>query len=563
MPHAVLDHQNFKAYWVDDDAQVVSEITRPGFPNAEQYRYLTSLARYVYIWGTRGRGGTEVIVWDAIFTAHANPGSSQAIFRRMMPEIEGTILERLLELPPQIRGKYVAASGRLHFTFPNGSKVYLHAAKEEKDAKKYLSRQFLKIHIDEWTDFPYGHWRQIAGSLRTPIERDKFDRPAIPQMKGGGNPIGISSDEMNHLFGCSVPKAAALGDDPSKYKPEEYEAIYASIDSNPTYAKGTAQGDAYRAILESQPPAIRIAWLEGKFGIGEGSYFQNWVKELVEWKHDSGLKLMREQRWQPVWIGIDIAGDTGHFFSAHWATFLELNVKARWAADRSQAEGGKWIDMRGTIKLPFIYREWSDRGLGERALAAEVMDRTPEEEKKRIDAVYLSPDAGFDDPILSRGARMGDVFVAQEVCRPRPAFNARIDGAALIYSALDERYILASDEEVCGLLVDDVTCPLLMRAIPAAMCDPKKQGDVLKGPTQLDDVYDSARYTVASRKAFDPAAKPYEVRLQETLQGLPVEGSARTLAALKMQEQERRGRTGYVNNAVIKRGHVFHGQRRK
>jgi hypothetical protein len=557
---AVLDHQNFKAFWVDDDGDPVAEITRPGFPNEPQRQYLTSQRPYVFLWGNRGKGSTESIVWDAIFTAHAIPGEAQLIMRRTMPELESTIISRMLELPREIRGRYVAKSGSLHFLFPNGHRVYLQSAKEEKDVKKYLSRQLVKLHIDEWCDFPYLQWRQIAGSVRTPIERDKYSRIIVPQVKGGGNPVGISSDEMNHVFGCDVPKAPALGDDPESYKPEEYEGIFASIDANPSYAKGTIQGDAYRRILASAPASIKAAWVEGRFGIGEGSYFQNWVKELAEWPHDLGLKLMHEQRWQPIWIGTDIAGDTGHFFSTHWATFLELNIKARWEPGQ---DGGKWVDAAGTVKLPYIYREWSDRGLGERALAAEIMDRTPQDEKKRIDAVYLSPDAGFEDPILSRGARMGDVYVAQGVVRARPAFNSRIDGAALLYSALDERYILASDEEVCGILIDDTTCPLLMRAIPAMMCDPKKQGDVLKTPGQLDDVYDSARYTVASRKAFDPAAKPFDVRLKERLQGLPVAGSARTLATLKMQEAERRAQTGFVNNAVIRKGHIWAGQRRK
>lgn len=544
--HEVLDFQNFRAFLVDDDGNFAGWVTPKGFPNPFQLRYLKSRKRYVFLYGTRGKGSTEAIIWDAIFTAHSIPASSQLVMRRTMPELEATIIERMKEIPEKIRGKYVAKSGALHFVFHNGSRVYFQAAREDKDAKKFLSRQIVKLHIDEWCDYDYSQWRQISGSVRTPVEKDKHGQTIVPQIKGGGNPVGIGSDQLNHLFGCDVPKAPAIGDDPSSYNPDEYEGIFASLNENPAYAPGTVQGDAYRSILQSAPPAIRIAWLEGRFGIGEGSYFQNWVKELVEWPHDQGLKLMHAQRWQPIWIGIDIAGDTGHFFSVHWATFLELNLKAG-----------------GVVKVPYVYREWSSRGLGERALAAEIMDRTPQEEKKRIDAVYLSPDAGFEDPILSRGARMGDVFVAQQVCRPRPAFNSRIDGAALLYGALDERYILASDEEICGLLIDDTVCPLLMRAIPAAMCDPKKQGDVLKTSGQLDDVYDSGRYLIASRKANDPGDKPYDVRLREKLDSLPVEGSARTLAALKMREEEKKLQAGFITSEIFKPGHRWRGQIRK
>lgn len=554
--HAVLDNKLFQSYWAYEDGELAGWISPEHFPTEPQYGYLTSKKKYVLLWGTRGKGSTEAIIWDAIFTAWAIPGKNQVIFRRTMPELEGTIIERMKSLPEEVRGELVSTPGAKHFLFPNGHRVYLCAIKDDEAAKKYLSREYVKIHIDEWCDFPYVHWRKISGSLRTVAEKDVYGRPIVCQVKGGSNPTGISSDEMNRLFGCEVDKQCVLGDDPNSYNPDQYEAIFAHINSNPALAKGTVQGDAYWEILEAQDSFTKRAWLEGKFGHGEGSYFKTFDKELVEFPHDRGLKLMMEQRWQPCWISIDWA--SSHNFAVHWHTFLEFEIKQ-----------SKEYPQGGIVKVPFTYREWSDKGLSERALAQEIIERTPTDtrrpeldERKRVDAVYLSPDCGFEDPILSRGAKIGDVFVASNMPRARAAYNPRIDGWRLMNGLLSDKFMLTTDEEICGWLVDSSTCPLLIDALPWAQCDPKKDGDVLKLASQLDDILDSGRYGIASR--IGPEDKPFDVRLRERLSVLPVEGSARNIARLKMIEEEKKNSEPYVmGNGIFQKGRVLHGARRK
>src|ERR1700731_2183662 len=101
-------------------------------------------------------------------------------------------------------------------------------------------------------------------------------RPASAQILGASTPGGAGAEALKCLFGCDGRKTQAPGEDKITYRPEQYRAIKASIDHNPTYAVGTPAGDDYRSSLKDLPLAIQAKWVRGEWGAVEGCYFAIW-----------------------------------------------------------------------------------------------------------------------------------------------------------------------------------------------------------------------------------------------------------------------------------------------
>jgi hypothetical protein len=501
------------------------------FPHIKQIEYFDSEEPNVMFGGGRGGGKSEAIIWDSIFKAYLVPGSRQMILRRTMGELEKTIMDRYKSLPKDLVGVYHGTQSAEHFEFPNGSKVYFGSARTEDDVRKLLSGEYLCVHFDEWSEWPYSMWKFIAGSVRTVVEYDVLGREVHPQVKGATNPGGIGGDVLNHLFGCDVPKSVPKGEDPEAYDPKDYLFVQSMIDDNPAYRADRPAGIAYRKMLQSMPRRVRDAWLLGKWSGFEGQYFDCLEESTMRVPHDLVVKLMHKQHWQPIWLGIDW-GQAHHAYCS-WNTFLEFQLR----------DGA-------SIKLPVTYREFLVKGLGEAALAEEILDYTPDAERKRVERIYLSPET-FGDNILSRARRMGNVFVGAELPRPVEAFNSRADGWSKLYDLLVQRHrlnegwrILNPDtlkteyvDLIAGWLIDE-ECENAHEAIPWAMADPKKDGDIVKeGDSPNLDILDGLRYGIASH--IRPEEKPFGEKAKEILGSLPTTGSSRYIKHLQLMKEAR------------------------
>lgn len=521
MPDLVLDFNGdygprYQAYERLADGSLSAPLT----PNwsIHQIQYFDSKIPHVLFGGARGPGKTEAIIWDNIFAAYLVPGCRLSIFRRIKNELEGTIIDRIQQLPDWVRGRYVGQSGYERCIFPNGSLLMFRSAASEKAARKTLGGEVYRASFDEWSEWPYHEWLYISGIVRTKFAADVFGCPIVAQVKGACNPGGAGSDALNHLFGGDIDKSHVTGEDPASYDPQDYVFIRAALDDNPAYAEGTPAGDAYRKMLNSQPPRVRDAWLHGIWSAFEGQYFDNYEYSLVAYPHDEIVRAMAKQYWQPIFLGLDW-GKVHHSY-VPWCSFVELKL----------ADGRTHV-------FPVIFRDLLIKGISEAALAQEVADQTPPQERKRVDRIYASPDLGSDK--LSRGHRMSDIFVGNDLPRMWSAYNERVEGWTLLYGLLNERYTLESGQVVCGLLIDDeLEHPF--EALPWAMSDPKPEndGDIQKeGDSPLLDVLDGLRYGIASR--IQPEEKPREQRLKETLAQLPVMGSSRYIATLKAERESR------------------------
>ena len=442
-----------------------------------------------------------------------------------MGELKSTIIERFKALPAGLRGRYIGEMSYERCEFQNGSIVRFGSARSEADTRKMLSGEVYRASFDEWSEWPYSQWKFISGSVRTTKNVNIHGKPIIAQVKGATNPGGLGGDILNRLFGCEMEKACPIGEDPEAYDPEDYLFIQALIDDNPAYGPDTQAGKAYRKMLMSQPRRIRDAWLYGKWSGFEGQYFDNYEYLNIAFPHDAIVRAMAKQHWQPIWLGLD-QGKVHHSYVT-WNTFIELKLKS------------------GHMKtFPVTYRELLIKGISEPALAQEIADQTPENEKKRVDKIYASPELGTDR--LSRGHRMSDVFVGNDMPRMTGAYDDRQNGWTLLYSLLgdtDENDDIVLNEledgsKVCDWLIDDEIVHIF-DALPWAMTSqkPGHDGDIAsEGDSPMLDVLDGTRYGIASR--IRPQEMPRQEKLKETIAALPVVGSSRYIAHLKSKMED-------------------------
>jgi phage terminase large subunit len=511
-----------------------NEITRCLFqPLPKQLLYFDAVEAYVLFGGGRGPGKTEGICWDALIAAYLVPKSRQIIFRRTMGELKSTIVDRFRQMPEGLRGKLIGEMSYERVELPNGSIIRFASARSEEDTRKMLSGEFLRVHFDEWSEWPYSQWKFISGSVRTTAQKDILGRPVVAQVKGATNPGGICGDVLNHLFGCDIEKSCPIGEDPEAYDSSQYRFIKTLVDDNPAYSADTPAGAAYRRMLLSMPRKIRDAWLYGKWSGFEGQYFDCFERELTEIPHDVIVRMMAKQYWQPIWIAYDW-GKTHHSYVT-WNTFIELPMEAGLAK-----------------KFAVTFRELLIKGVSEIAVAGEICAMTPENERKRVDMIYGAPDT-FGGDLLSRARRMGDVFTVNSLPRPMPAFNKRVDGWTLMYTLLDSYVHGEAGENApkntlkngwtkfCSDWLISEQCPRLFEALGWAMASkkPGKDGDVDdEGDSPNLDILDGARYGIASR--IQPEEKPFKEILREQISALPVEGSSRYIRGLQLAAEEKK-----------------------
>lgn len=479
-------------------------------PHSKQIEFFDAKEPYVLFGGGRGGGKTAALIWKPVLTAYLAPHSRAIVFRRTMGELKKTIIDGFGNLPKGVYSKLTDE----YAAYDNGSKTWFGSADDEKAVRKLLSGEYDLMEFDEWSEWPLSMWKFAAGSCRSTRERTIFNQPHISQIAGGTNPGGIGGESLNALFGCDGrPKRQAPGEDPTLYDASEYRFIQSLVSDNPAYSEQTPAGVAYRKMLNSQPSRIRAAWLLGRWDGFEGQYFDCLDESATKFPHDEYLRLVRKQHWAPHWMSIDW-GNVHHAYCA-WHALIKIDGR----------------------DLPITYQEKLIRGLGEAALAEELSDMTElAGATKKITKIYLSPEI-FGESAFSRAKRMGDIFVANKLPRPTPANNKREDGWRLMHDLLRQRHQTEDFGTLAGWLITD-NCPHALESLPQAECDPKKDGDVKKeGDAPHLDVNDGLRYGIASH--IRPIGKPFEDRVQEELEKLPVEGPSRYIRHLQLKQQEK------------------------
>jgi hypothetical protein len=517
-------------------------ITPPGFPHQRQLEYLESDTLYTLYAGMRGSGKTYVSVWDNLFTAYRAPGCEQIFFRKTLNELRHTVISEFMRLPETLRGHFTDSLVSPRLVLPNQSVIHFASINTYEAATKYQGRQFTRITFDEWALLPYEWWSYVAGSARSPVDHDVEGYPMLAQIKGLSNPGGPGSDTLRRMFGADCEKHKPKNLD-IEYNPKQYSFVRSELNDNPVYREGTPAGDAYRENLKSKPPALRAAWLEGKWTGHEGMYFDTFHNDFCKVPHDKLLRLLGQQYFTPIFLGIDV-GIVHHAYVC-WNAVVEL-------------------PLRTGQKRTFIvtFDELAIKGASERQLAGAVLDhmRGYPEMIQRVKKVYLSPET-FGEASRTRARVIGDVFVTENMVRPIPAKtekHSRVNGLRSMYTLLADKNVLLEpltankDGLACDWLISD-RCELLLSALPWATSDPDVPGDIMKEGDAIQlDILDGARYAVYTHRllmAEKPAPDVQRDRLVTLAQAnSPITFSQRAygeyIASLRDAEKPSQSRSG-------------------
>lgn len=243
--------------------QMSVQVVKLERPNPRQEEFLKCEKKYVAFGGARGGGKSWAVRTKAVLMALKYPGIRILLVRRTMPELESNHLRFLRR---QLAGvaEYKAASRQL--VFPGGSVLELGYCACDGDMDRYQGAEFDVICIDEATQLKEEWLRQFAACLRGVNEFPK-------RMYYTCNPGGPGHGYIKRLF---IDQRYRAGE-----RAEEYAFIPARVTDNQALLR--AQPD-YLRQLEALPLRLRQAWLEGKWDVFQGQFFQEFVDDPTHYR---------------------------------------------------------------------------------------------------------------------------------------------------------------------------------------------------------------------------------------------------------------------------------------
>lgn len=392
------------------------------------------------------------VLMDAVAQCLTLPKWSAIIFRRTLPELEQSQIQRFRAFIPQ--KLYTWNEQKKLAQFLNGSSLRFGYLESRGDETRYQGDEYGAIYFDELTHFEMYSWIYMTSRNRSTVG-------GRTNMAGASNPGGRGHAWVKKLW---VDKKPAPGMDDYEYNALDYDFIPAKLTDNPYLLR---KDPHYLDTLSKLPIGLRMALLDGSWEIHAGQFFDNFDR-TAHVVHAPHL-----EDWYPRWLGIDWG--YAHAYAVYWC---------------AERPDGKIV----------TYRELTDRAKAVDEIAEEIVALSKGE---FIETVYLSPDAfAKRSEERSIAERFGRVFAAAGIPQPTAAVNNRVLGWRYLHDLLSDDGILISD-----------TCSSLIEKIPQAIHDdrPGHEEDVLK--QEGDDEIDAWRYTVMSRERT--ARKPYALQIAE------------------------------------------------
>ena len=231
----------------------MSQIIRMPRPNEKQALAFLDRHRYVAYGGARGGGKSWFVRWKAILLAWEYPGIRVLITRRTCR----ALLNNQIMPMKAILGKAARYNaGDRVFYFPNGSTVWFGYCDGEGDLDQYQGAEYDVWFADEAGQMQPGWIQTIDACVRGANDFPKRTYFTL-------NPGGPGHNYFKRLF---VDREFLPGEDP-----EDYSFIQARLWDNQVLLKRQPQ---YRKSLEKLPKKLRLAWLEGRWDVFQGQFFE-------------------------------------------------------------------------------------------------------------------------------------------------------------------------------------------------------------------------------------------------------------------------------------------------
>ena len=222
-------------------------------PSERQKEFLLERHKYIAFGGARGGGKSWAVRTKAKLLALLYPGIKICIVRKTYPELKSNHVDVLLT---ETKGVATYRSGDHEFIFKNGSAVKLRSCRTDAELTKFQGTEYDVVFIDEATQFTEEAFRMISATVRG---ANSFPKRVYLTC----NPGGVGHSWVKRLF---IDRRFNTGEDP-----DDYVFIKSRVTDNPALLKFDPD---YAKRLETLPPKLRRAWLEGDWDIFEGQFFE-------------------------------------------------------------------------------------------------------------------------------------------------------------------------------------------------------------------------------------------------------------------------------------------------
>ena len=448
-----------------------------------------SLASWDGYGGSRGAAKSGYIRRGMLRRRLEYPGTSGQIIRRVWEDVRLNHVDKFFEEFPALLPYYHVAEHEVTIPTPKGapSKIKFDSAETETDIKrKAYGPEFMDIFVDQAEQFSESELKLLKTSCRcpgTPLHCCKFGLFFNPGGKGAAllRRVFYTHEYHEREDASDFAFLQAYGWDNVEWsrdalRADGLEEFIGSGTSKDYYQWSDKQRfeyfitrSQYGRELNALPQAMRLGHLLGSFDKFAGQYYDVFDPE----RHVVPCKAL--DYWIPRWLGID------------WGR--THNAVCLWNAQVERATK--------------TYREMAVAGRSPKALAQEIVDRTPEEERKHIDAIYLSHDAFAERTSPDTIAlQMGEVFRQNGMPQPTQADKDVAGGAMLLYE------LLRSDQWQI-----DPSCEALIECLPMVTRDEDEWEKPIK--FDGDDAFEAARYSLKMR--LGAVQPPREDRISKKL----------------------------------------------
>lgn len=453
-------------------------------PSPKQLLFLTDRHKFVDFGGARGGGKSWAVRVKAVLNALDYPGIQQMILRSTYPELQKNHIQPLCEMLrvyDMDRRMRLASYNdqKKTMTFPNGSRIYFGYCDTDKDVGRYQGTEVDVLFIDEATHQTEERMKKLIAIVRGVNNYPK-------QIFFTCNPGGPGHGWVKRLF---IDRKYEEGENP-----EDYSFIQSLVTDNKALM---AANPDYIKQLEALPPKLREAWLNGRWDLFEGQFFEDFRSDPdVFAAEEAGCRLPAEElrrkgRWCHVIPPIDLSRGE----AARWTICRSYDFGygkpfscAWWAVDY---EGTLYrvLELYGCTKTPNEGVKWTpDRQFQE---IRRIENEHPWLKGKRIEGVADPAiwDASRGESIAETAMRYGVDFT--------PGDNNRIAGWMQVH------YRMQFDENGYSRMYVFDNCKAFIRTIPLMMYDEHKPEDL---DTDLEDHCLTGDTLVLTEQGYRPIA---------------------------------------------------------
>ena len=458
-----------------------------GKPSPKQDLFLKDTHKVVIFGGARGGGKSWSVRCKAIILALRYAGIKMMIVRKTYPELMANHIKPLKEtLRIGQKGSIAKYNdGKKEITFINGSTILFGYCDTDKDIDRYQGTEVDVLFIDEATHHSEEIIKKFMACVRGVNSFPKrIYLTCNPGHKGHG-----------YIKRIAIDRIYEAGENP-----DDYSFIQSLVTDN--HALMREQPD-YIKQLEALPPKLKQAWLEGRWDVFQGAFFEEFRTTPDPQKcHEAGITeeiALQEHRWTHVIKPFDIP--------KHWKIYRSYDFgygkpfSVGWHAVDEDGCAYRILELYGCTQTPNEGVRWSASQQFDKVV--EIENEHPWLKDKRIQ--------GVADPSIWDGSK--GISVSEEADKHQLWFDKGVNDRIAGWMQMHERFKFDENGKAMYYIFD--TCKHAIRTIPLMMYDEHKPEDL---DTDLEDhIPDEIRYFCMMRPIAPRIVEEKEIPLYDPL----------------------------------------------